>query len=102
MFVAVKKIVTEAVYEDLFAELVATVKVPDPLPVAPGIVLECPTKDQLEGLQAAVDETAAQKIIFGAAYDDAMKVFGAAPVGIWNAFMERYNTHFFGDKDQGK
>lgn len=99
---AVRRIVTEAVYEDLFAELVATVKVPDPLPVAPGIVLTCPTKDQLEGIQAATDEVAAQKLIFGDSYDEAVKIFGEQPVGIWNAFMSRYNEHFFGDADSGK
>lgn len=98
----VKKIVTEAVYEDLFAELVATVRVPAPMAVGPGVTLSCPTKKQVNDLQTAVDEDAAQRVIFGDQYDAAIALFDNQPLGIWNAFMEKWNEHFFGDSDQGK
>ena len=89
-------------YEDLFSELLATVKVPEPLNVAPGIVLECPTKEQVNKLLATEDEAVAQEIIFKDNYDAAMKLFDGMPMYIWNAFMTRYNEHFFLDKDLGK
>lgn len=92
------------VYEDLFAELVATVKVPDPMVVSKAldIVLECPTKEQVEDLNKAADEESAQKVIFGDKYDVARQLFAGKPVQIWNAFMERYNAAMFGDADAGK
>lgn len=100
---APRKIVTEAVYEDLFAELVATVRVPDPLVVSEKITLECPTKDQVTALtQPGITEDEAQKVIFGDSYDDAMELFGGVSLHIWNKFMEKYNAHFYPETDEGK
>ena len=102
---APRKIVKEiddVVYENLFAELLATVRVPEPLKVSEKITLECPTKDQVSALQGVTDENEAQKVIFGDQYDDAMELFGGASLLIWNAFMARYNKHFFGEADPGK
>jgi hypothetical protein len=101
---AVKKVVEEAVYEDLMAELLATVKVPADLPISVerGIVLKCPTKDQVESLGKAETEVDAQKIIFGDHFDEAMDLFSGMPLMVWNGFMEKYNKHFFGDADSGK
>lgn len=90
-------------YEDLFSELIATVKVPDPLPVTKGIVLECPTKKQIKELtRPGVTEEEAQKAIFGEHYEAAMELFEDKPLFVWNKFMERYNEHFFGTSDPGK
>lgn len=44
----------------------------------------------------------AQKIIFGEQYEAAKALFDDKPLFLWNAFMERYNEHFFGDPDSGK
>ncbi|UVK63399.1 tail assembly chaperone [Mycobacterium phage Aegeus] len=95
------KVVEDSV-SDFFAELVAEVRVPDPLPLTKDIVLECPTKTQVSDLLKAVTEDEAQKIIFGKDYDKAMKLFNDKPVQVWNKFMEKYNEHFFGDGKAGK
>lgn len=79
----------------LFKELVDTVRVPDPLPVAPGLTVTNPTKKQANELMKAITEEDAQKIIFGDDYDKAMELFDPQPVQVWNAFMEKYNEHFF-------
>lgn len=89
-------------FEDLYSELLATVKVPKPLKVTPEITLECPTKDQVAELLVATNDETAQKIIFGEHFEAAMALFGASPMHIWNKFMERYNAHFFGVADAGK
>lgn len=86
----------------LFADLLAEVRVPDPLEVAPGLVLKAPTKKQANDLLHATTEEQAQKVIFGDKYELAMELFDPQPVQVWNAFMEKYNEHFFGDKNQGK
>jgi len=69
--------------------------------VTADIVLECPTKDEISALTGATEEEA-QKLIFGEHYEDAMALFGGKSMFIWNAFMERYNLHFFGDANAGK
>ena len=86
----------------LFADLIASVRVPEPLEVAPGLVVTNPTKKQANLLMKAASEDEAQKIIFGDQYDTAMELFDPQPVQVWNKFMEKYNEHFFGGKDQGK
>lgn len=92
----------KTVYDDLFAELIATVKVPPPLVLTQDITLECPTKKEVAEIFEAQDETVAQKIIFKDDYEKAMELFDGAPVFVWNKFMERWNEHFFGDADRGK
>lgn len=79
----------------LFKELVDNVRVPEPLPVAPGLIVTNPTKKQANELMKAISEEEAQKIIFGDNYDKAMELFDPQPVQVWNAFMEKYNEHFF-------
>ncbi|MDO3050678.1 hypothetical protein [Mycobacteroides abscessus] len=95
------KVVEDAV-SDFFAELVESVRVPEPLKVTNKITLKCPTKKQVSDLLKATTEEEAQKIIFGSAYAEAMKLFDNRPVQLWNKFMEKYNAHFFGDGDKGK
>lgn len=96
------KIVTEAVYEDLFAELNATVKLPGPLVVTKDITLAAPSKGEFEAIQAAATEAEAQLIIFKDDYDKAIELFASKPIQIWNAFIKRWNEHFYGDVDLGK
>lgn len=86
----------------VFADLIASVRVPDPLPLTADITLTCPSKKQVNDLFKAATEEDAQKIIFGDNYEAAMKLFDDQPVQFWNAFMEKYNEHFFGDKSLGK
>lgn len=85
-----------------FADLIASVKVPDPIPVAPGIEIFCPTKKEVSELLKATTDEQAQKIIFRDNYEAAMALFDPQPVKVWEAFMEQYNAHFFGDKNKGK
>lgn len=87
----------------MFSELIATVKVPEPLVVTPEIVLDPPTKWQVsEILRPGITEEEAQRAIFGDHFEAAMGLFNNRPREIWNAFMTRYNSHFFGDGDSGK
>lgn len=86
----------------VFADLIASVRIPEPLVVAEGLTLKNPTKKQANDLMKAIGEEAAQRIIFGDDYDRAMELFDPQPVQVWNAFMEKYNEHFFGAKDSGK
>lgn len=86
----------------LFADLIASVRVPEPLEVAPGLTVTNPTKKQANALLKATSEEEAQRIIFGDLYDKAMELFDPQPVQVWNKFMAKYNEHFFGDKDSGK
>ena len=79
----------------LFKELIDSVRVPEPLEVAPGITLTNPTKKQSNDLMNAKSEEEAQRIIFGDQYEAAMELFDPQPVQVWNAFMEKYNEHFF-------
>lgn len=79
----------------LFKELIDSVRVPEPLEVAPGLVVTNPTKKLANELMRAVTEEDAQKIIFGDDYEKAMELFDPQPVQVWNAFMEKYNEHFF-------
>ncbi|ADL70981.1 tail assembly chaperone [Mycobacterium phage Halena] len=86
----------------LFADLIESVRVPEPLEVAPGLTVTNPTKKQANELFKAVTEEDAQRIIFGDQYERAMELFDPQPVQVWQKFMEKYNEHFFGDKDSGK
>ena len=86
----------------VFADLIASVRVPEPLEVAEGLTVTNPTKKQANMLIAANTEEAAQRIIFGDQFDRAMELFDPQPVQVWNKFMEKYNEHFFGGKDTGK
>ncbi|OMC55371.1 hypothetical protein A5747_13340 [Mycobacterium sp. IS-836] len=87
----------------MFSELIATVRVPEPLRVTADIVLDCPTKKQVSELQrTGITEEEAQRVIFGEHYDAAMELFDNTSLFVWNKFMERYNAHFFGDPDSGK
>lgn len=86
----------------LFSDLIASVRVPEPLEVAPGLTVTNPTKKQSNDLMRAKSEEDAQRIIFGDQYERAMELFDPQPVQVWNKFMEKYNQHFFGDGESGK
>jgi hypothetical protein len=87
----------------LFAELIATVRVPKPLQVTADIVLDCPTRGEVKELQRPnITEEEAQRLIFKDHYDAAMELFDDKPLHVWNEFMKRYNAHFFGEPDAGK
>ena len=79
----------------LFKDLLDSVRIPEPLEVAPGLVVKNPTKKQANELIKATSEEDAQRIIFGDDYDRAMELFDPQPVQVWNKFMEKYNEHFF-------
>lgn len=92
---------TEA--ESLFAELVAGVRVPEPLVVVPGkLEVKYPAARQLNGLLTAVTVDAQMRAVFGDDYELAEELFGSQPIEVWNKFMEIYNTHMFGEKETGK
>jgi hypothetical protein len=98
-----QKAADKAEFEDLFSELIATVRVPGPLKVTADIVLDCPTKKQVSELQRpGITEEEAQRVIFGDHFEEAMELFDGQPLFVWSKFMERYNEHFFGDPDTGK
>ena len=89
--------------QSLFAELVASVRIPDPLVVVPDkLVVNYPNTRQLNQLLASVSVDGQMKAIFGDDYEVAEGMFGSQPIEVWNKFMERYNQHMFGEKDSGK
>jgi hypothetical protein len=89
--------------ESLFAELVASVRVPEPLVVVPGkLEAAYPPARRVNQLLSAVSVDGQIRAVFGDDYEVAEELFGSAPIEVWNKFMERYNKHFFGDKDSGK
>jgi hypothetical protein len=89
--------------ESLFAELVASVRIPDPLVVVPGkLVVNYPPTRQLNQLLTSVSVDGQMRAVFGDDYEVAEGLFGSQPIEVWNKFMERYNQHMFGEKDAGK
>lgn len=88
---------------NLFAELVAAVRVPEPLVVVPGkLVASYPPARRVNQLLVAISIDDQIRAVFGDDYALAEELFGSQPLAVWNKFMERYNEHFFGDKDSGK
>ena len=89
--------------DNLFAELVASVRVPDPLVVVPGkLVADYPPARRVSQLLSAISVDGQIRAVFGDDYEVAEELFGSQPIEVWNKFMEKYNKHFFGDKDSGK
>lgn len=89
--------------ESLFAELVASVRVPEPLVVVPGkLVVSYPPARQVSQLLSSVTVDGQMRAVFGDDYEVAEAMFGAQPIEVWNKFMQRYNEHMFGEKDAGK
>lgn len=89
--------------EGLFAKLVASVRVPEPLVVVPGkLVVKYPPTRQLNKLLTAVTVDGQMEAVFGEDYALAEELFGSQPIEVWNKFMERYNEHMFGERDAGK
>lgn len=89
--------------ESLFAQLVAEVRVPDPIVVVPGkLVAEFPPARRVNQLLVAVTVDAQMRAVFGDDYEVAEELFGEQPIEVWNKFMEIYNKHMFGDVDSGK
>lgn len=97
------QVVDGGVEENLFAELVASVRVPDPLVVVPGkLVAQYPPARRVNELLTAVTVNAQMRAVFGDDFEVADELFGEQPIDVWNKFMERYNQHMFGDRDKGK
>jgi hypothetical protein len=89
--------------ENLFAELVASVRIPEPLVVVPGkLVVKYPPTRQLNQLLTSVSVDGQMRAVFGEDYEVAESLFGSQPIEVWNKFMERYNQHMFGERDSGK
>ena len=89
--------------DSLFAELVAEVRVPEPLVVVPGkLEVKYPAARQLNGLLTAVTVDQQMRAVFGDDYEVAEGLFGEQPIEVWNKFMSIYNQHMFGEKDAGK
>lgn len=89
--------------ENLFAQLVAEVRVPEPLVVVPDkLVVNYPPTRQLNQLLTAVTVDQQMRAVFGDSYEQAEELFGSQPIEVWNKFMEIYNEHMFGEKDTGK
>jgi hypothetical protein len=89
--------------ENLFAELVASGRIPEPLVVVPGeLVVKYPPTRQLNQLLTSVSVDGQMRAVFGDDYEVAENLFGSQPIEVWNKFMERYNEHMFGERDSGK
>ena len=89
--------------ENLFAQLVADVRIPEPLVVVPGkLTVNYPPARQLNQLLAAATVDQQMRAVFGDQYEVAEEMFGSQPIEVWNKFMEIYNEHMFGLKDTGK
>ena len=82
--------------EFLFDKLRREVKVPGPLRVTEDIVLECPTKHQLEASQNALTEEESNKALLGEAnYIKLDELFGEEAPHLWSEFHKSYLEHFF-------
>lgn len=89
--------------ENLFAQLVADVRVPEPLVVVPGkLTVNYPPARQLNQLLLAGSVDSQMRAVFEDQYEVAEELFGSQPIEVWNKFMEIYNEHFFGLKESGK
>jgi hypothetical protein len=97
------QVVDGEVEENLFAELVASVRVPEPLVVVPGkLIAKYPPARQVNQLLTAVSVEEQIRAVFGDEAEFASGLFLEQPLEVWNKFMERYNEHMFGDRDAGK
>lgn len=82
--------------ETLFDKLRKEVKVPGPLKVTEDIVLECPTKTQLDKSQMALTELESNKILLGDEnYTKLDELFGPEAPQLWAEFNKAYVAHFF-------
>lgn len=82
--------------DTLFDQLLREVKVPEPLRVTEDIVLQCPSKDQLELSQKAATEEESNQILLGADnFAKLNELFGAQAPHLWAEFNKRYVEHFF-------
>ena len=89
--------------DNLFAELVASVRIPEPLVVVPGkLTVHYPDTRKLNALLTSVSVDQQMRAVFGDDYEVGEELFGSQPIEVWNKFMERYNEHMFGEKDSGK
>lgn len=92
---AVRKAATEEL--TLFEKLRKEVNVPAPLKVTDDIVLECPTKAQLDrSNEVGLSEEDSNRILLGEDnYDKLQKLFGDEALYLWAKFHEAYIDHFF-------
>lgn len=80
----------------LFERLRKDVKVPIPLRVTQDIVLQCPTKAQLERSQLANSEEESNRILLGEEnYDQLTALFSEESAYLWAEFHKAYLQHFF-------
>jgi hypothetical protein len=88
--------VKKAEEETLFEKLRKEVKTPDPLKVTEEIILECPTKTQLEKSQQAPTELEANRLLLGEDnYEKLDELFGPESPQMWVEFNKAYISHFF-------
>lgn len=101
---AVGDVVDGEVVENLFASLVESVRVPEPLVVVPGkLTVAYPPARRVHELLSAVSLESQMRAVFGDDdYEVGAELFGNQPIGVWNKFMEVYNEHMFGEIDKGK
>lgn len=87
---------TQDVKETLFDKLRKEVKVPEPLVVTEDIVLQCPTKAQLDLSQTAPNEVESNKVLLGEDnYAKLAELFDAQAPQMWVEFNKAYVAHFF-------
>lgn len=90
---AARKAVEE---ETLFEKLRREVKVPTPLRVTEDIVLECPTKVQLEESQKAATEDESNRILLGEDnFRKLQELFDDEAPHMFAEFNKIYLEHFF-------
>lgn len=80
----------------LFDKIRAEVEVPEPLVVTEDIVLQCPTKAQLDLSQLTGNELESNKILLGEDnYKKLAALFDDQPPQMWVEFNKAYVAHFF-------
>ncbi|BCO56087.1 hypothetical protein MINTM005_13310 [Mycobacterium intracellulare] len=80
----------------LFEKLQREVKVPAPLKVTEDIILECPSKAQLEASKVAETEDESNKILLGDDnFNKLNELFGPEAPHLWAEFNRVYLEHFF-------
>lgn len=80
----------------LFEKLRREVKVPGPLKVTEDIILECPTKAQLDASQKAETDEESNRILLGEEnFQRLHELFGPEAPHLWAEFNRHYLQHFF-------
>jgi len=88
-----------------FYELQQEVKIPEPYVVADGIVINPPTKKQLEAFSVAATDTEREAALLGKDHKKIAALFDDKPFQLWKKLQEDILIHFFGngaDETPGK